>query len=116
MRTMTLGLADRYRCCHGAWGVLRLCVSSGSSTYGFICDRVRENPVSFVFGNASPDAVRLSKPQRVFEALNADGHWVQNRLASCTRLRRLIPRSPSGWKNTEGSVPRQRASRRQPQV
>jgi hypothetical protein len=73
MRTMTLGLADRYRCCHGAWGVLRLCVSSGSSTYGFICDRVRENPVSFVFGNASPDAVRLSKPQRVFEALNADG-------------------------------------------
>jgi hypothetical protein len=43
------------------------------------------------------------------------GHWAQNRLAFRWRWRRLSPRSPSGWKNIEGSVPRHRADICQPQ-
>jgi hypothetical protein len=34
---------------------------------------VLENRAAFVFGNASPDAIRLLEAQRVFEALCDDG-------------------------------------------
>jgi hypothetical protein len=44
------------------------------------------------------------------------GHWAQNRLAFCWRWRHLSPRSPSGGKNIEGSVPRRRADICQPQA
>jgi hypothetical protein len=66
------GLANRCRRCDGVRGVLRLFVSSGCSTCGIICDRVLENFLSLVLGNAPPDAVRFPGSQRVLEALHDD--------------------------------------------
>ena len=59
------------------------------------------------FGQPAPDAVRLSDGEGMGAALSdhrATRHISLARISRCARAR---PRSPSGWKNTDESTPRQ---------
>ena len=70
----------------------------------------RVERLALVLGEAAPDAVRLAHRSAWLRHCCSTGQLRQISLAALARVRRLLPRSPSGWKNTSGPTRRQAPS------